>query len=84
MTLQEFISLRKKLNLTQGELAHILGMKLRGIQDIEGGRTPLRTIHILAIERVSEKEAAVARDATLLADGVYPDIHRIVYGVPPS
>ncbi|RIY00200.1 XRE family transcriptional regulator [Aureimonas flava] len=53
MTVEEFIALRKRLGLTQTQLANYLGMSLRAIQDIENGRSALRLVHVLAIERLS-------------------------------
>ncbi|KTR02059.1 hypothetical protein NS365_22520 [Aureimonas ureilytica] len=53
MTSEEFVAFRKRLGLSQTQLADHMGMSLRAIQDIENGRAQLRRIHILAIERLS-------------------------------
>lgn len=53
MTPDQAIGLRKTLGLTQTELANRLGMGLRAWQEIEGGRSPVRLVHQLALERIA-------------------------------
>ena len=53
MTVGQFIALRKTLGLSQTAFAERLGLSLRAIQDIEGGASKLRPIHVLAAERVA-------------------------------
>lgn len=53
MTAAEFAALRRSLDLTQRGLAELLGLSLRTIQDLEGGGSRIRPIHVLAIDRVA-------------------------------
>ena len=53
MTPGEAIELRKLLNLSQTELAGLLGMSKRAWQLVENGGSDLREIHILALERIA-------------------------------
>ena len=53
MTTEEAIALRKALGLTQNDMAIELGMNIRSWQEIEAGRTKLKRIHELALERVA-------------------------------
>ncbi|WP_372014554.1 helix-turn-helix transcriptional regulator (plasmid) [Tistrella mobilis] len=62
MTPSEFSALRKALGYTQAQLAEALGMGRRTIIDIEAGTTPVRVIHILALERLSLTAAVEHRD----------------------
>lgn len=66
MTLAEFKDLRRKLGLTQAEMAAEFGMSLRGYQGIEGGQNPVRKLHMLAAERVAIGAALKTNDPTLL------------------
>lgn len=68
MTAREFTALRKRLSLTQRELAEHLDMSLRAIQEIEKGEGEIRQIHALAIERIA-MTLAVAYDDPMLAPG---------------
>ncbi len=56
--------LRHSANLTQTQMATLLGMSLRAIQDLEGGHTPVRQIHILAAERAVELNDKAPRRPT--------------------
>ncbi|MBS7545103.1 helix-turn-helix transcriptional regulator [Ancylobacter oerskovii] len=57
--------LRKKWGLTQNELAGMLGITQRALVDIETGKTRLRHIHVLALERISLELAVERGDASL-------------------
>ncbi|MEN2980964.1 helix-turn-helix domain-containing protein [Tistrella bauzanensis] len=62
MTSVEFAAARKALGFTQGQLAEALGMGRRSIADIEAGTSPVRVIHVLALERLSLSAAIEHRD----------------------
>jgi transcriptional regulator with XRE-family HTH domain len=57
MTIDDLISLRKGMGLTQSDLAQLLGMSTRALQQIENGRSELREVHILAVERIALSQA---------------------------
>ncbi len=46
-------AIRKRLGLTQGGFAAELGLSLRAYQDLEGGATPVRRLHELAVSAVA-------------------------------
>ncbi len=57
MTLSEFLKdKRKKLNLTQEQLAHKAGVGLRFIRDIEQGKTTLRMDKVNQVLRLFGQE----------------------------
>ena len=66
MTVQDLVTLRKALGLTQTEMAHQLGMAMRSYQDIEAGASKLRPVHALAVERAA-LALAVERGNPMLA-----------------
>jgi transcriptional regulator with XRE-family HTH domain len=66
MTIEELVALRKRLGLTQTEMGERIGLKLRSLQEIESGKTPLRPSHALAAERVA-LALAVERGDPMLA-----------------
>ncbi len=66
MTLVELGALRASLDLTQTGMAKHLGMSLRAYQDIEGGVSKLRLIHVAAVERAA-LALAVERGNPMLA-----------------
>lgn len=66
MTLNELVALRKSLGLTQTEMAGRIGLTLRGYQDVEGGVSKLRMLHIAAAERAA-LAVAVERGEPMLA-----------------
>jgi transcriptional regulator with XRE-family HTH domain len=66
MTPKDVISLRKSLELGQAAMADLIGMSLRGYQSLESGESPIRPLHILAMERAAEK-IAVATKKPMLA-----------------
>ena len=70
MTVAEFIALRKRLGMTQTQLANHFGMSLRAIQDIENGRSELRFIHVLAIERIALAVGAALNDPDIIPQRV--------------
>jgi transcriptional regulator with XRE-family HTH domain len=73
MTRDELISLRKQLNLTQEGLGELIGLGLRAYQDLEGGKSPIRPLHVLALERIAEKLAVAAKDPTMAPSSVRRD-----------
>lgn len=51
--LEQFKAIRKEMGLTQAELAELLGIARRSVQDIEGDVTPCRKVHLLAIRHLA-------------------------------
>ncbi len=68
------ISMRKRLGLTQGDMAGALGMSLRSYSDLETGASRCRTVHVLAAERLTLREAAGRGDTSVLAGPVEKDL----------
>lgn len=64
------IHLRQVLGLTQKEMAHNLGMSLRAYSDLENGKAAVRTIHVLAAERLTLRAAAAGSEPALLARSI--------------
>lgn len=73
MTPGELFSLRKRLDLTQAGLAELMGLSLRAYQDLEGGKSPIRILHVLALERAGEKLAVTAKDPMMAPAAVRRD-----------
>jgi len=65
MTPQDVVSLRKSLELGQAAMANFIGMSLRGYQALESGESPIRPLHILAMERAAEKIATATKKPLL-------------------
>ncbi|PWB94641.1 helix-turn-helix domain-containing protein [Methylosinus sporium] len=65
MTNEELIALRKRLGLTQVEMADRMGLSTRALQVIEAGES-LRGLHVAAAERVA-LAVAVERGDPMLA-----------------
>lgn len=82
MTREEFIAARKNMHMTQGALANLLGMSLRAVQDIENGRSDLRDIHVLALERVSLSLAATYGHREWVPSSVLKDIKKLEEEAP--
>jgi transcriptional regulator with XRE-family HTH domain len=59
-------AIRKPLGLSQAEMAHRMGMKLRAYSDLETGARETRQIHVNAAERVA-LAVAVERGNPMLA-----------------
>jgi len=59
------LALREGLGLTQSELAVRLGLHPRSWQEIEAGRTALKRVHELALERVALDVALERRNPML-------------------
>lgn len=70
MNATDFEALRKQLGLTQAELGYRLGVRRQAIIDLEAGKTTLRPMHVLAIERVSLAVAIERRDPMLAVPSV--------------
>jgi transcriptional regulator with XRE-family HTH domain len=65
MTAGELVDLRDRLGITQTEMAQRLGLGLRAYQDIEGGVSKVRAIHVAAAERAALALAVERRDPML-------------------
>lgn len=74
LTPSELVALRAELGLTQTEMADEIGLKLRAYQDLEGGKSPIRKLHILAIERVALARAVIEGRTKLMPHGVFNDV----------
>lgn len=72
------VSLRRKLDLTQQELASSLGMSVRAYSDIETGISECRQIHMLAVERITLQQAKIQGDPTLVAAPVLHEIRALI------
>ena len=70
--------LRKKMNLTQQEMADHLGMSVRAYSDVENGVSECRLIHLLAVERITIKQAWMKDDPKLIANPVVQEIRAVV------
>ena len=66
MTPAELVALRNSLALTQAEMAERMGLGARAYQDIEGGVSKVRPIHVAAAERAA-LTLAVERGNPMLA-----------------
>jgi transcriptional regulator with XRE-family HTH domain len=71
------IHLREKLRLTQKSMADGLGMSLRAYSDLENGKAAVRTIHILAAERLTLRAAVTLDDPSVLAKSVEGDVRAV-------
>ena len=87
MTLDEFVALRKGLGLTQTEMAGRIGLTLRGYQDVEGGASKLRFLHIAAAERAALAIAVERGEPMLAPAGIRRqalELARLITGEPPK
>jgi DNA-binding XRE family transcriptional regulator len=66
MTSDELTAFRKGLGLTQTEMAGRVGLSLRAYQEIEGGASKVRPLHVAAAERAA-LTLAVERGEPMLA-----------------
>ncbi|TGP28216.1 XRE family transcriptional regulator [Mesorhizobium sp. M2D.F.Ca.ET.232.01.1.1] len=73
LTPSELVALRAELGLTQTEMADEIGLKLRAYQDLEGGKSPIRKLHTLAIERVALARAVIEGRTNLMPHRVFND-----------
>lgn len=69
MSPDELREWRRAADLTQAELAELLDMSLRAVQDLESGKTPLRRLHVLAIDSASALLAIRENDLTKATKG---------------
>lgn len=53
MTAQELVSMRKKMQMTQTQVAKAMGLSLQGYQKLEDGESNIREVYRLAWERLS-------------------------------
>jgi len=67
------MTFRKNAELTQAGLAELIGLSLRAYQELESGNTPIRPLHVLAIERAAEKIAVEMKKPTLAPQNVRTD-----------
>ena len=65
MTLQDLTDLRKRLGLTQTGMAGHMGLSLSAYQEIEGGTSKLRPVHVHAVERAALALAVERREPML-------------------
>jgi transcriptional regulator with XRE-family HTH domain len=74
MTPAELVALRKELlDLTQTELADLIGLSLRAYQDLEANKAAIRPVHVLALERAAEKLAVEHGDPMMAPASVRKD-----------
>ena len=73
MELAEFISIRKTLGLTQGDMCVYLGISLRTLQEVEAGTSRLRDAYVHTAERVALRRAVEKGDINLAPAGVRRD-----------
>lgn len=71
MTPTDLHEIRKRLRLSQTEMAEMIGLTLRPYQSIERGESPLLPRHTLAIERVALRVAVELKDPTLARPKVF-------------
>ena len=83
MTHAELAALRNTLGLTQAAMAERMGLGARAYQDIEGGISKVRPIHVAAIERAA-LALAVERGNPMLAPAAVRrhalDLARLITG----
>ncbi len=73
-----FAARRKAMRLTQAALATEMGINVRTVQDLESGRSRVRSIHIMALDFISIKIAGKRRDATVLVPRLKETLLKIV------
>src|SRR5689334_5180629 len=78
MTPQDLVSLRKSMDLGQASMADTIGMSLRAYQALEAGDTPIRALHVLAMERAAEKIAIATKNPTVAPPTVRRDAQALV------
>lgn len=60
-------AIRKRVKLSQAEMAEVLGISLRAYSDVEGGRSTVRPSHIRAAEHYELEQLVERRLASLPA-----------------
>lgn len=65
MTPTDLRDWRNRADLSQGQLAVMMGLNLRQYQNIESGEAPLRAIHLNSLEHLSLKLAVDRKDVGL-------------------
>ncbi|GLK69194.1 hypothetical protein [Hansschlegelia plantiphila] len=78
MTVEEIVQLRRNLQMTQRELAEQLGMNIRSWQEVEAGKTKIKEIHELALERVALRRAAETDNPSFMPAGLKADALKAV------
>lgn len=73
MTLEEIKTYRAQVGLSQTEMAERMGMKMRSYQDIEAGRTPIATRHVMSLERASLQISLERKDISLALPAIRRD-----------
>lgn len=71
------IHLRGKLGATQRTMADMLGMSLRAYSDLENGKASVRTIHVLAAERLTLRAAVALTDPGVLAKSIEREVQAV-------
>jgi len=78
MTPYDLLTLRVALGFAnQTEMAEAIGLKLRAYQDLEGGKSPIRKIHELALDRVTLRRAAEVGEPLMLPRPMYDEVVQI-------
>jgi hypothetical protein len=77
MTPPDIVALRKSLRLGQVAMADHIGMSLRGYQALESGESPIRSLHILAMERAAEKIAVATKEPAFAPPTVRRDAQQL-------
>jgi DNA-binding XRE family transcriptional regulator len=73
MTPNKLVAFRKNMDKTQAGLAELIGLSLRAYQDLESGNSPIRPLHVLALERAAEKIAVAEKNPMLAPQNVRAD-----------
>ena len=77
MTPQDLVALRKSLELGQALMAETIGMSLRAYQALESGASPIRPLHVLAMERAAEKIAIATKNPMIAPPTVLRDAQEL-------
>ncbi len=73
MTVDELITLRKAMHLSQTEMADLVGLKLRAYQNIESKAAAFRQANQIAFERIALSYAIAAGDPMIAPEAIRKD-----------
>lgn len=76
-TAEDLLRLRKAAGLTQSEAAALMGVAMRAYQDIEGGISKVRAIHVNALERGLLNLSAERGDLSFVPPSVMSTVLRV-------
>lgn len=79
MTPDELIERRKKMLMTQAQLAELLGMSLRGYQKLESGESPIKLVYGLAMDRAALMLAVARGEVDVAPPSVRHDALELVH-----